>query len=65
MVDGDDEFSFFQSIHVRTSIRIDISISIRSMGTKFGNLVHLGELTQMTQIKQELVTSLHQDDVTN
>ena len=35
------------------------------MGTKFGNLVHLGELNQMTQIKQELVTSLHQDDVTN
>ena len=65
MVDGGGEFSFFQGIHVRTNIRINISISIRSMGAKFGNLVYLGELTQMTQIKQELMTSLHHDDVTN
>ena len=65
MVDGGDEFSFSQGIHVRTNITIDISIYIRSKGTKFGNLVHLGELTQKTQIKQVLVTSLHQDHVTH
>lgn len=56
------EFCFFQGIHVRTNIRTDISIS---MGTKFSNLVHLGELAQIVQIKQVLVTSLHQHDAAN
>ena len=36
MADRRDGFSFFQGIHVKTHIRIDISISIRSMTTKFG-----------------------------
>ena len=30
------EFSFFQSIHVKIDMRIDISISVRLMTTKFG-----------------------------
>ena len=36
MVDRCDEFSFFQDIHVRIDISIDISISIRPMTIKFG-----------------------------
>ena len=48
---------FFQDIYVRTDIRIDISISIRSMTTKFGKQVHVGELTQMRLIE---VTNLEQ-----
>ena len=42
-----DEFTFFQGIHVRIDIRIDISISTRPMITKFGKQVHLQDLTQM------------------
>ena len=45
MVERDGEFSFLQGIHVRTDIRIDISISIRPMTFKVGKQVHLGELT--------------------
>ena len=45
MLNRGDEFSFFQGIYVRTDIRI--SISFRPMISKFGKLVHLGELTQM------------------
>ena len=44
------EFSFFQGIHVRTDIRIYVSISLKPM-TKFGKQVHLGELAQMRLIK--------------
>ena len=65
MVDRGGELSFFQGIHVRIGIRSDISISIRTMITKFGKQVHLQDLTQMRLIKQVLVTSLRQDHVTN
>ena len=51
MADRGGEFSFFQDIYVRTDIRIDISISIRFMTTKFGKQVHVGELTQMSLIE--------------
>ena len=61
MVDRDKELSFFQGIHVR----IDISISIWPMMTKFGKQVHLQDLIQMKLTKQVLVTSLGQDHVTN
>ena len=54
MADRSGEFSLFHSIHVRTDIRIDISISIKTITTKFGKQVHLGELTQMRLIKQVL-----------
>ena len=65
MADQGREFSFFQDIHVRIDIRSDISISIRPMTTKCGKQVHLQDLTQMRLIKQVLMTSLHQDHVTN
>ena len=45
MADPDDEFNFFQGIHVRINIRIVISISIRPMITKFDKQVHLQDLT--------------------
>ena len=35
MVDTDGEFSFSQTVHVTVDIRIDISIFIRPMKTKF------------------------------
>ena len=54
-------FSFFQGIHVRIDIRINISIS---MITKFGKQVYLQDLIQMRLIKQVLVTSLRQDHMT-
>ena len=44
----------FQGIHVRIDIRINISISIRPMITKFGKQVQLEDLTQMSLIKQVL-----------
>ena len=64
MTDQGDEFSFFQCIHVKVDIRIDISISIKVMTTKFGRQVHLEELTQM-RLKQVTVTSSRRDHVTN
>ena len=51
MVDWGGEFSIFQGIHVRFDIRIDISISVRPMITKFGKQVHLQDLTHMRLIK--------------
>ena len=45
MADWGSEFSFLHVIHVRIDTRIDISISIRSMNTKFGKHVHLQNLT--------------------
>ena len=65
MADRGEEFSFFQDIHVRIDIRIDISISIRPMTTKFGKQLHLQDLTQMRLIQKVLVTSLFQYHVTN
>ena len=44
----------FQGIRVRIDIRIDIFISVRRMTTKFGEQVHLQDLTQMRLIKQVL-----------
>ena len=41
------ELSFFQSIHVGIDKRIDMSISIRPMTTKFGKQARLQDLTQM------------------
>ena len=63
MADRGGEFSFFQGFHEKIDIRIDISISIKPMTTRFGKQVHLQDLTQMKLIKQMLVTSLLQ--VTN
>ena len=45
MADRGGEFRFFQGIHVRIDIRIDISISIRPMTNKFDKQIHLRELT--------------------
>ena len=49
--DRGGEFTFFQSIHVRTDIRIHFSISIRHITTTFDKQVHLGQLTKMRLIK--------------
>ena len=65
MVDQCGEFSFFQGIHVRIDIIIDISIFIRPMITIFDKQVHLQDLTQVRLVKRELVTSLRQDHVKN
>ena len=59
------KISFFQGIHVRIDIRIDISISIRPMIAKFCKQVHVQDLTHMRLIKQVLVTLSRQDYVTN
>ena len=45
MADQGREFSFFQGIHVRIDVRIDIFISIRPMMSKFGKQVHPQNLT--------------------
>ena len=47
-LDRGGEFSFFQGMLVR----IDISISIRPMITKFGKQVYMQDLTRMRLIKQ-------------
>ena len=65
MANRGGEFSSFQVIHVRFDIRIDISISIRPMITKFDKQVHLQNLTQIRLIKRVLVTSICQDHVKN
>ena len=57
MADLGSESSFSQVIHVRIEMRIDISISIKSLTTKYGRQVHLQKLTQMRLIKQVLVAS--------
>ena len=43
--------SISQDFHIRIDVRIDISISIRPLTTKFGNQVHLQHLTQIRLIK--------------
>ena len=65
MTDRGGGFSFFQGIHVSINIRIDISISIRPVATKFGKQVHVEELTQMRIIKQVLVKPSRQDHTTD
>ena len=64
MADRGGEFSFFQSIQVKLDTRIDISNSVRHMTTKFDKLVNLEKLTQMRLIKQVLVTSSGQYQMT-
>ena len=61
MADLGGEFRFFQGILEKIDMRIDISISIRPMTTKFGEQLHLQDLTQMRLI----LTLLRQDHVTN
>ena len=61
MADLGGEFRFFQGILERIDMRIDISVSIRPMTTKFGEQLHLQDLTQMRLI----LTLLRQDHVTN
>ena len=51
MVDRDSESIFFQVIHVRADMRIDISISIKLMNIMFGKQVHIEKLPQMRLIK--------------
>ena len=72
MADQGSEFSFYQSILKGIHIRIDASISMRPMATKFSKQVHLEELIQMGLIKQVLVMpspedhmASHKDHVTN
>ena len=64
MADRGGEFSFFQDIHVKLDTRIDISHSVRPMTTKFDKLVNLEKSIQMRLIKQMLVTSSGQYQVT-
>ena len=64
-MDRGGEFSFFQGDHVRIDMKIDISVSIRPMTTKFGEQAHPQGLILVRLIKQVLVTSLRQDHVTN
>ena len=52
MADHEVEFRFFQGIHVRTDIKINIFHFIRSMTTKFGKQVRTVMLIQMRLIKQ-------------
>ena len=59
------EFSIFRGTHVRFDIRINISIFLISMITRFCKQVHLQDLIQMRLIKQILVMSLRQDHATN
>ena len=61
MADRRGEFSFFKGSHVK----IDLSISIKLMATKFDKQVHLQELIQIRLTKQVLVTSSSQDHLTN
>ena len=64
MADRGSEFRFFQGIHVRIDITIDILISIKPIIAKFGKQLHLHDLAQMRLIKQLLVTLSHQYHVT-
>ena len=65
MADREGEFNFFQRIHVRIGIRIDFSISIRPMITRFGNQIHLQDLTQIRIIKAGTGDVIHKDHLTN
>ena len=62
MVNRGSELSFF---HVRIDIRIDMSIYLRPMTTKFGKHLDIEELTQMRLITQVLVTSSSQYHMRN
>ena len=41
MVDGGSEFCFLKDVHEKIDVRIDISIPVRPMTTKFGKQVRL------------------------
>ena len=64
MADLGGELSFFQDIHVRIDIRIDLHL-YKNYDHQICKQVHLQDLTQMRLIKQILVKSLHQDHVSN
>ena len=58
MEDRGGEFCFFQGIHVRNDIRIDISVPIRPSRPKLSRYLHLEELTQIRIIGAgDLITS--------
>ena len=57
MADQEGEFSFFQGIHVR----IDISISIKTMTNKFGKQVDLQDLIQMRLRSGDIITPRSRD----
>ena len=65
MEDWGGEFSVFKGIHVRIDKKIDTSIFVKPIPTKFGRQVHLQDLSQMKLTKQVLVTSFGQHHVTN
>ena len=60
MANQGSEFSFLRDNHLRTDIRIDISISRRPTTTKFGKQIHLEELTKLikSQLAHDVVTTL-------
>ena len=53
-IDG-ASLTFSKSIYVRTDIRIDISISMKHITTKFDKQVYLEVLPQIRLIKQVVV----------
>ena len=57
--------SAFSKVSMQELIRIDISLSIRPVITKFGKQVHLQDFTQLRLIKQVLVMLLRQQYMTN
>ena len=65
MVNWHVEFSYFQDIHVRIDLKIDISISIEPMIIKFDKQLHLQQLTPIILTKQVLVMSSRHNHVTN
>ena len=65
MADWKYKSSFLQGIHVRIDTKIDISISIKTITTKFHKQILLEELTQIRLIKQVLMTSSCEYHVTN
>ena len=65
MIGLSGEFSFLEDTHVKIDKRIDISISVTLKTTKFEKHLHLQELTQMSLIRQVMVTSSRQYRVVN
>ena len=65
MADWGVDLGFFQDIHPRIDIRIDISIFKRPMISKFVEQLRLQDLAQMRLIKQLLLTSSRQDHMSD
>ena len=61
MVDQGEKFSFFRDIHIKIDTRVDISISLRPMTTKFGKRLDIEELTNLRLERHVLVTSSPQN----